>query len=75
MDGKGAESVILGQLKLNLFIDLTKIPEREGSISRSSHYSSGIKGNEEGRRVQDFFYYLKSLRASPQVYREWGGVI
>ena len=50
MDGKGAESVILGQLKLNLFIDLTKIPEYQGSISRSSHYSSGIdKGNEEGR--------------------------
>ena len=33
-----AESLIYGQLKLNLFIALAKIPEREGSISRPSPY-------------------------------------
>ena len=46
----GAESLIKGQLKLNLFVASAKILECERSISRSSLYGSGIdQGNEERR--------------------------
>ena len=72
----GAESFVYGQLKLNLFIALAEILEREGA----SHDPAFIvlvfiKWMSKGSELKIFFCCLRDLRASHQAYRERVGII
>ena len=59
-----------------MFISFSKILEREGSISPSSPYATGlIKGIRRGGESKISFCYPRGLRASPQTYHEQGRVI